>query len=259
MDDAAVSPEGRPILRGVLLLALAALAALGLTPPTAHLGLRILPAVFAASVCVVALRYARAGLGFAFLIFGIAALMSVGVLWQLALPLAIMGSAVLSRHVPMSQGPSIEPGRVPIGLTLFAGLVTPGALVGWVHLFEPDISDLVGIIPQQPIYLLALGGAVFALANATFEEWVWRGIFQPTLRAEFGLRWAIVLQAVSFGLAHAHGFPRGVAGVVLAGSWAVLLGILRQVAGGLLAPVLAHVVADAAIASIVIWLARAAS
>lgn len=30
-------------------------------------------------------------------------------------------------------------------------------------------------------------------------------------------------EAVSFGLQHAHGFPRGAAGVLLAGTWALML------------------------------------
>ena len=45
-------------------------------------------------------------------------------------------------------------------------------------------------------------------------------------------------------------------GVVLAGVWGGMLGLLRQRAGGLLAPVLAHIVADATIATILITLAH---
>ena len=64
----------------------------------------------------------------------------------------------------------------------------------------------------------------------------------------FSARTAVLAQAVSFAVAHAHGFPRGVAGVTLAAIWAVML-------GALLAPTLAHVVADATIAAIVLfWL-----
>jgi uncharacterized protein len=65
-----------------------------------------------------------------------------------------------------------------------------------------------------------------------------------------------VLQAGSFGLQHAHGFPRGVIGVALAGSWAVMLGVLRHRSRGLFAPTLAHVVADATIAVLVLTIVR---
>ena len=61
-----------------------------------------------------------------------------------------------------------------------------------------------------------------------------------------------MLQATSFGVARAHGFPRGVTGVLLAGVWGYLLGLLRQRTGGLLAPVLAHVVADGTIAYVLV-------
>jgi membrane protease YdiL (CAAX protease family) len=140
--------------------------------------------------------------------------LAAGLLWQLALPVALLAATAVGHLVPDSRIPPLVLGKTPIGFTSFAGFVTPGALAAWVYLLKPDISDLTGMIPDQPVWLLALGGLVFALVNATFEEWVWRGVFQPTLEREFGVAWAIVLQAVSFGVAHAHGFPRGAVGIV---------------------------------------------
>ena len=71
------------------------------------------------------------------------------------------------------------------------------------------------------------------------------------------LGWPVTsrITSLSFGLAHAHGFPRGVIGVVLAGSWAAMLGVLRHHTRGLAAPIVAHVVADATIATVVLVLA----
>lgn len=256
MSERALPTECQATRRATLLLALVVLAALGLLPQAAPAALRWVPAVLSLGLWVHSLQKARSTLGFVTVVLSVTSLMAAGVLWQVALVLAVFGAALLHRYIPESGGARVEAGRVPVALTLFAGLVTPGALLGWVYLLEPDLSDLTGMIPNQPIGLLILGGLVFALVNATFEEWVWRGVFQPALGAEFGLSWAIGLQAASFGVMHAHGFPRGVVGVVLAGSWAVILGVLRHLAGGLLAPVLAHIVADATIASIVIVLAR---
>ena len=51
---------------------------------------------------------------------------------------------------------------------------------------------------------------------------------------------------------HLWGVPRGAVGVLLAGVWAVMLGLLRRRAGGILAPFMAHVVADATIAVIIL-------
>jgi uncharacterized protein len=81
-------------------------------------------------------------------------------------------------------------------------------------------------------------------------------VIQSRLTALLPERDAIFVQALSFGAQHVHGFPRGAAGVVLASVWAIGLGMLRRRAGGLLAPILAHIVADATIAVIVIFWAR---
>lgn len=111
------------------------------------------------------------------------------------------------------------------------------------------------MIPDAAASLLLLGAILFALFNALCEEWIWRGVFQDRFERLFPAPVAVLLQAASLGAAHAHGFPRGLLGVCLAGGWAVLLGLLRRRAGGLLAPVMAHVVADATIAAIVLsWL-----
>ena len=60
------------------------------------------------------------------------------------------------------------------------------------------------------------------------------------------------IQALSFGVAHIQGFPRGALGVALAAVYGLLLGVLRLRAGGLLAPVLAHIGADAVIYALIL-------
>jgi uncharacterized protein len=64
---------------------------------------------------------------------------------------------------------------------------------------------------------------------------------------------AIAVQAFTFGMAHLYGFPRGIIGVLLAGTWGILLGMLRIRLRGLLAPFLAHVMADLTIAFLMIF------
>ncbi len=81
---------------------------------------------------------------------------------------------------------------------------------------------------------------------------IWRGVLQPALADAGGVAFAVVIQAASFGLHHAHGFPRGPIGVGLVFVWALMLGALRHRSRGVLAPLLAHLVADAVIAGIVI-------
>jgi membrane protease YdiL (CAAX protease family) len=174
-------------------------------------------------------------------------------LWQLAMPLAL-GLFVLLRGERL---PGLVRGRVPLGLTLLAAAVTPGALLGWYWLTQPDLSDVLAVyVPRVPLAVLVLGALGFALVNAALEEIVWRGVLQGELEELLGPAVAVGVQALSFGVQHAHGFPRGALGVVLVATWGVLLGALRRRSGGLLAPFLAHVVADVVIAAIVLVLVR---
>ena len=53
-----------------------------------------------------------------------------------------------------------------------------------------------------------------------------------------------LLQAVLFGLVHYHGIPSGLAGVVLCFIYGYLSGLLADIGGGLLYPVVAHTIAD---------------
>jgi uncharacterized protein len=114
-----------------------------------------------------------------------------------------------------------------------------------------------GYVPNLPPALLVLAAAAFVVVNALLEEVIWRGVLQDRLAPLFGPTAAIVLQAVSFGVAHAHGVPRGVVGVILAGTWAVMLGALRRHTRGLLAPFVAHVVADVTVAVLILVVVRA--
>lgn len=178
-----------------------------------------------------------------------------GVLWQAALAVALAVFLGLARLLPrIAPGAGWRRrGRVPVLATAIVGGMTPFGLVGWFVLMRPDLDDLVAAyLPEAPLAVLVLGAVAFAVINAVLEELVWRGVMTDALERGFGPWPAIAIQAASFGLAHAHGFPRGALGIVLAGGWAVALGMLRRHAGGLAAPIVAHVVADASIATIVL-------
>lgn len=182
-----------------------------------------------------------------------------GIPWQAVMLVALAAWGLAVRRAPaLAPSPGWRArGRLPWLATALVAGVTPVALVTWLVVMEPDLSDVVGAyVPDLPLALLVLGSVGFAVVNAAGEELIWRGVFQDRLTALVGVRAAIVLQALSFGLQHAHGIPRGPMGVVLAGTWAVMLGMLRSRCQGLLAPLLAHVVADAVIATIVLVLAR---
>jgi membrane protease YdiL (CAAX protease family) len=177
---------------------------------------------------------------------------ATGLLWQLAMVVAL-GVLALGALLSPQLRPS-EPwiGQIVPGPTLLVALVAPVALVTWLALLEPDLRDVVGLVAGLPLPVLVVLGVGFALVNAALEETLWRGLLQPHLTVLVGPALAIVLQAASFGAQHAHGVPRGLIGVLLAGTWALMLGLLRRHSRGLLAPFLAHIVADATIAIIVV-------
>lgn len=237
-----------------------ALVALGLLAGSAALGPDAGPAgwwVAAASIvlALVAVRLrAAASRSIAVLVAALAVAACAPVPWQAMMAIALFAHALVARVVPgVAAGLEWRSlGRPALGWAALVGGVTPIALLGWLFALHPDLSDLRAQLPDLPLAAMIAGGVAFALVNAILEELVWRGVLQDRLGAVFGPGVAIALQAASFGLHHLHGVPRGAVGVLLAGSWAAMLGLLRRHSGGLLAPVLAHVVADATIAIIVL-------
>lgn len=179
-----------------------------------------------------------------------------GLLWQLAMAAALAIFVGLGRLAPALRPSATWRARgvLPLLPTLLVAGVTPFALTAWLVLFDPDLSDIVETydLHAWPLPVLIAGATAFALANAVLEELLWRGLLQDRLEPLFGVGAAVALQGLSFGLQHWHGFPRGPTGALLAGSWGVMLGMLRRRSGGLLAPVVAHVVADAVIAALLI-------
>ena len=91
------------------------------------------------------------------------------------------------------------------------------------------------------------------MVNAAAEEAAFRGIVQGAVGEAIGARAALLVQAVAFGLLHIQGFPSGLTGVLLAATYGLAIGALRNHTGGLLAPWLAHVAADVVIASVLLF------
>jgi membrane protease YdiL (CAAX protease family) len=125
-------------------------------------------------------------------------------------------------------------------------------LVLYDVVFNPDLRSLGAALPVQALGGVLMAGLVFAVLNATLEELVFRGVLLDALEAQWGPLVAVLLTAAVFGLGHLSGYPPGPSGAVLAGLYGVLLGWLRVRTGGLLLPIMAHIVADAAIYGIVV-------
>jgi uncharacterized protein len=143
-------------------------------------------------------------------------------------------------------------GRKQIAIAAVFAVISAIGLVLWYFMLKPDISDIWAKIRNVHPVLLIAAGLLWSIINATSEEFLWRGMIFDTLERHLTSSAAVIsIQALSFGAAHFHGFPRGASGMVLASIYGFMLGCLRKQANGLLAPIVAHVFADITIFLIV--------
>lgn len=239
----------KPTDRGLALCALALLGvAAAVDVPGTRVPLCVVTLVALALVVFARVRAHEEARPVAELVLFVCAGMVVLPIWQLS-----MLFALIAYRATVGTSGVWPRGRVPAVETALVGGVTPFALTAWLVLLKPDISNILGSsLLDVPFAVLVVGAVVFAVLNATLEELIFRGVLQHALTPLFGVRVAVFVQAVSFGAQHVHGFPRGMVGMLLAGTWGLMLGALRLRSGGMLAPILAHVIADATIALLVI-------
>jgi membrane protease YdiL (CAAX protease family) len=119
----------------------------------------------------------------------------------------------------------------PLGLVLGAAVARP-----YFRTFELNLADPMALVP----------GMVFSLSNAIAEEVVYRGAFMALAGKVIGLRAALVLQAVVFGLAHAGAsFMGSPLPVVLAvGLGGYVAGLLVLKTRSLMLPIAVHAAID---------------
>jgi membrane protease YdiL (CAAX protease family) len=178
-------------------------------------------------------------------------------LWPLILLLPIIIYALVVTAAPNLQRSILwlRAGRLTsaiIILVLATIVLSTTALVGWYLLFQPNVSSHLAMIPKMPRWLLPLACLGFAMLNAAMEEIVFRGIMMQALDSALGAgNLTVVIQAVSFASFHyLAGFPNGVWGFAMVFVYGFMLGVLRRRSQGILAPWIAHVLADIAIFTI---------
>lgn len=182
-------------------------------------------------------------------------------LWPLPLVSALAVTLVAGRIAGFTAGAfdwirKGDFGGRQIAIVAAVSIIAGISLFLWYVVAKPDLTDLTVRIPRVSPVVLAAAGLFFSVANAVCEECIWRGmIFSALERALMPGVAVILIQALSFGAAHVHGFPRGLSGVVLATLYGCILGSFRQYSKGLLAPISAHIFADGAIYSILAYTA----
>lgn len=162
------------------------------------------------------------------------------------LPALIAGIGLLVRSRPARHRTRWPHWLLGIG----AGLVAAAVVIPLV-LSAVDAAPLAFLVQRPPV--LALGAVVVgaAVLNAVAEETLWRGsIVETDRRLGFPTWSTVALQAIGFGIAHWHGIPGGPVGVLAAAAFGAAMAGVRFRAG-LRAALLAHVLTDVAIFSIV--------
>lgn len=151
-------------------------------------------------------------------------------------------------------------GRVTRRMWLIAiatGLASAGALIAWaawardLGLAERIAAELAD---TARVPLVLIGIPVFAVANATTEEAIFRGVLLGAWLESSRARWpAMLAQAASFAALHYQmGFPNGSVGYLMVFCYALVLGAIRLQTSGLMAPIAVHVISDLVIGYIVV-------
>jgi membrane protease YdiL (CAAX protease family) len=119
----------------------------------------------------------------------------------------------------------------PLGLLLSAAIARP-----YFGTFDLNLRDPVALVP----------GLIFSLSNAIGEEVIYRGAFMAFAGRVIGLRSALVIQAVVFGLAHAgaHFMGSPLPVVLSVGFGGYIAGLLTLKTRSLMMPIAVHTAID---------------
>ncbi|TMP95555.1 MAG: CPBP family intramembrane metalloprotease [Verrucomicrobia bacterium] len=180
--------------------------------------------------------------------------------WIFLMPVLLYWALVQSFRPLRLTTAWLRVGHPTLPMWIAAATVAVGSAVSlllWFKLARPDVTWQAGLIPTWSPGRLVLLGLGFALFNAAVEEMIWRGVvFHALERTGLPTFQVVLMQAVSFGVVHLHGFPSGSLGILLASAYGAILGVLRWQTRGLLVPFVAHAVTDLSIFEILIYLAH---
>ncbi len=259
-----IAPPARASRTGVVCsLGVVGMYALSYALPSEVAGTALLVGIAVATVVAAAARAPFAvHAGVLALLSGLAPRVAVlGAVWPLNVVGPLVVYAVLARAArPLRETTGwLRLGRLDRTTALaIAAFATASAiaLVVWRFASHSDLTRFRAFVPGFVLALptgvlvvgLPLGIGLYAMLNAAVEEVIWRGVAMQALESAVGRgALACLLQAIAFGVWHYRGFPSGVVGSALAGIFALMMGILRMRGRGLLAPWLAHVLADTTI------------
>lgn len=192
-----------------------------------------------------------------FLLYGVRLIPGVG-LWPVGPAIALLVTALVSwRTGRLARWREwFRVGRIDgVAWAMMAAVaaVSVAALVLWQSLFDGQLPSTYRQLTESLSPPVAIAGALgFMIVNGAVEDSVFFGVLLTPLLRHFPPGLAVIMTALAFGLAHFNGVPSGPVGIVLAATWALMLGYLRMRTEGMLATYLAHVVADTTIVVVLI-------
>ncbi len=170
-----------PLQRILAMGALLALAVAGVLFPAEALMIRVGPVVAGAAFAIAGLTWPGPGGTIAVLAFAVEGLALAKLPWDVIMPAALGLLFATTRARPIMPSVRVPRGRVPGWSTFACAALTPVFLVGWIRVLKPDVADLARMVPNLTPLWLVIGGLAFAAVTASFEEWIWRGVFQSCL------------------------------------------------------------------------------
>lgn len=127
-------------------------------------------------------------------------------------------------------------------------VLTVLGLLTWNQVFDGELPRAYQQLAQGvPVPVATTGALAFLVVNGAIEDSIWAGVLLSATERVLPAWLAVGAVAASFGLAHLHGVPGGLVGVLMAGAWGLVLALLRIRTGGMGATYLAHIAADATI------------
>lgn len=168
----------------------------------------------------------------------------------------LMGTSAATRAtlVEFRRGDVSKSMWLLVGVT---GVGSAVALVAWAFWTDnlgigEQMMASVSHLPTAVLAFIVIPG--FALFNAVTEEAVFRGVLYAAIARSSGSIWlTVIVQAFAFAALHFEmGFPNGWLGYVMVLVWGLILGYVRAQTRGLMAPIVAHVLADLVIGYIVL-------
>lgn len=85
---------------------------------------------------------------------------------------------------------------------------------------------------------------IFALLNATGEEWLYRVALLRSTEGAISLQYASIISATVFGVAHFRGRPGGILGILISGLLGFLLSRITIETGGIATAIIIHFIQD---------------